>query len=158
MLSTLKPKSTVVHRLARFVTKKAIALLLKIKPEQIDKIDRWPYVLHVVGLGLSRFVSYADLPPIIGVAPPSKKDFTRWYKRWNKRQAPDFWAGFFEQQYRESAFVDQLTKWSKLVDLIRAVLAEADVQKLQEIAQKVKSQLESQQRGLAAFIQLTLWY
>ncbi len=43
----------------------------------------------VVGKGFSRFVSYADLPPILVVEAPNTADVIRWRKRWQKntRQA-----------------------------------------------------------------------
>lgn len=75
MLATLKPRSLPLHRLTRFVTKEAIARLLKTHPDQIWEVRRWAYVLLVVGKGISRFVSYADLPPIPNVAPPEGRDF-----------------------------------------------------------------------------------
>jgi hypothetical protein len=56
-----------INPLSRFVTKEAVAKVLKVKPEQIREIRCWAYVIHVVGVGLSRFVSYADMPPILGV-------------------------------------------------------------------------------------------
>lgn len=64
MVSNFEPQSTPWHRLTRFVSKKAIATLLKVKPEDITEIRRWALVIQVVGKGFSRFVSYADLPPI----------------------------------------------------------------------------------------------
>lgn len=65
--------------------------LLKVKPEDITEIRRWALVIQVVGKGFSRFVSYADLPPIAGVALPCQLDFNYWRKRWkNKQSHPTF--------------------------------------------------------------------
>ena len=69
MISTPQAKAKTVHPLARFVTIEASALLLKVEAAQIKDIRCWPNVILVVGIGLSKFVSYADLPPILGVKP-----------------------------------------------------------------------------------------
>jgi len=87
MVSTPEPRSRAVHPLARFVTREAIALLLNLKSEQIYRIDCWRYVIHVVGKGVSTFVSYADIPPILGVEPPNPEDFVCWRKRYIYRSS-----------------------------------------------------------------------
>jgi hypothetical protein len=66
------------------VTKEAIALLLNIELHQIKDIRCWPNVILVVAEELSKFVSYADLPPILAVEPPTEQDFVCWRKRWKK--------------------------------------------------------------------------
>jgi len=86
MIPTSKPKHP--HRLARFVTKKTAALLCKIKSSDIYRIECWGNVVYVHGKGVSKFVSYADFGPILGVEPPSEADFVYWRKRWRKIQAP----------------------------------------------------------------------
>ncbi len=86
MISTTQREATDLHPLARFVTKEGIALLLKLKPEEIYRIDCWRYVIHIVGKGVSTFISYADLPPILGVEPPTNQDFVRWRKRSSEQQ------------------------------------------------------------------------
>jgi hypothetical protein len=88
MIATENVSAKYIHPLARFVTKEAIALCLNLRSEQIYKIDCWRYVIHVVGKGVSAFVSYADLPPIIGVEAPTNKDFWRWRKRFAKHNRP----------------------------------------------------------------------
>ncbi|HEY9709309.1 MAG TPA: hypothetical protein V6D48_13985, partial [Oculatellaceae cyanobacterium] len=102
MISSSQPESKAVHHLARFVTKEAIALLLNLKPQKIYRIDCWRHVIHVVGKGVSTFVSYADLPPILGVEPPSPKDILCWRKRWkkNKNKAPKFWVNFYAKKFQ----------------------------------------------------------
>ncbi len=75
-----------VHPLARFVTPEAIALHLNIEVARIKEIRLWPNVILVVAQGLTRFVSYADMPPIIEVKAPQTQDFSRWRKRWNKSE------------------------------------------------------------------------
>lgn len=97
MISTLPPQSKSIHPLARFVTKEAIALILNVPVEKIREVRCWARVILVVGQGLSRFVSYADLPPVVGVEEPTTQDFAAWRKRWQKlkiNQAPDIWATF----------------------------------------------------------------
>ena len=77
MIATQNAEAKSKHPQARFVTTEAIALLLNLKTEDIYRIDCWQYVIHVVGKGVSKFVSYADLPPIVGVEPPTNQDFVR---------------------------------------------------------------------------------
>lgn len=84
MVSIKDPGSSAIHPLARFVTVEAIALLLHLKPQEIYRIDCWRHVIHVVGKGISIFVSYADMPPILGVEPPTAADINCWRKRWKK--------------------------------------------------------------------------
>ncbi|MEG4166959.1 MULTISPECIES: hypothetical protein [unclassified Microcoleus] len=88
-----------INPLARFVTKEAVAKVLKVKPEQIRDIRCWAYVIQVVGVGISRFVSYGDMPPILGVEPPTLQDCIRWRKRWRSSQhrAPIFWVDFYQK-------------------------------------------------------------
>ena len=110
MISIPEPGARAVHPLARFVTKEAIALLLNLKPHEIYRIDCWRYVIHVVGKGVSTFVSYADLPPILGVESPNSEDFICWRKRWkkNKYKAPKFWAEFYQNFGSKAPSFDRL--------------------------------------------------
>lgn len=132
MLANLKPRSLPLHRLTRFVTKEAIARLLKTHPDQIREIRRWAYVLLVVGKGISRFVSYADLPPIPNVAPPEGRDFRYWLRRWQKKLAPGFWAEFYAEKFQESLSLAELFEWGKLVGVIKFGLPQEMVQALRE--------------------------
>ncbi|WP_051469930.1 hypothetical protein [Fischerella sp. PCC 9605] len=125
MIITPQPQSQPAHPLARFVTPEAIALLLKIKIEQIKDIRLWPNVILVVAKGLTRFVSYADLPPIVEAEPPQKQDFARWRKRWKKnetKQAPEFWGEFYKHKFWQAACVNQLQTWGELVNAIKFTL------------------------------------
>lgn len=126
MISSSQPGAKAVHHLARFVTREAIALLLHLKPEQIYRIDCWKFVIHVVGQGVSIFVSYADLPPIVGVEPPSSKDFLSWRKRWkkNQNQAPAFWVEFYAQKFKTVPTLLEMKNWGRLVGVIKLVLPE----------------------------------
>lgn len=149
MISTLQPEATPTHPLARFVTKEAIALLLKIEVKKIKDIRCWPNVILVVAEGLSRFVSYADLPPILEAAPPSRQDFIRWRKRWQKlkqKQAPSFWVRFYAQKFGQSSSVAELYNWGQLVNAIKVALSGKAVQALRSIYAEEKCRyVETQQ-------------
>ncbi len=134
-----------INPLARFVTKEAVAKVLKVKPEQIREIRCWAYIIHVVGVGLSRFVSYADMPPILGVEPPTLQDCIRWRKRWRKtqQQAPAFWVDFYEGKFRQSRSVEELYNWGKLVGRIKHGLSGLQVELLRHIYGVVKECIQA---------------
>jgi hypothetical protein len=102
---------------------------------EIYRIDCWRYVIHVVGKGVSTFVSYADLPPILDVEPPSPKDFLTWRKRWkkNKTKAPNFWTQFYAQKFRTVLTLREMYNWGELVSAIKSVLSEAAVKWLRSV-------------------------
>ncbi len=127
------------------VTKEAIALLLKLKPHEIYRIDCWRHVIHVVGKGVSTFVSYADLPPILGVEPPTPKDFLSWRKRWKKNQnkAPKFWAEFYAQKFRIVPTLLEMHNWGQLVGVIKFALTEATVRWLRSVYVQEKYAMEN---------------
>ena len=136
MISTLQAELRSIHPLARFVTKEAIALVLKIEVEKIKDIRCWPNVILVVAEGLSRFVSYADLPPTLEAEPPSRQDFVYWRKRWKKltqKQAPSFWVRFYAQKFGQSLSVAELYNWGRLVNVIKFALSDKSVQALRSI-------------------------
>ncbi len=87
------------HQLLRFVTEETVAFLFKITVEQIYRIECWQHVVYVHAKGVSRFVSYADFPPVITAEKPDPKDFIYWRKRWVKKfkriVAPEFWVSFY---------------------------------------------------------------
>jgi hypothetical protein len=124
MIATQTTQAKSNHPLARFVTKEAIAFCLNLRSEQIYKIDCWRYVIHVVGKGVSTFVSYADLPPILEVEPPTDKDFWRWRKRFAKqnKQAPQFWQKFYQQKLQQAASQTELDKWEQIIGTIEQIL------------------------------------
>ncbi|MBD0346745.1 MAG: hypothetical protein ICV63_18350 [Coleofasciculus sp. Co-bin14] len=138
MLSTPHPEARAIHRLARFVTKEALALLLNLKPHEIYRIDCWRHVIHVVGKGVSTFVSYADIPPILDVEPPAQEDFACWRKRWkkNKYKAPKFWEEFYKQKFKLALSLPEMYKWGELVSAIKFALSEAAVQLLRSVYQQ----------------------
>lgn len=147
MISTLPPQSKSIHPLARFVTKEAIALILKVPVEKIKEIRCWARVILVVGQGLSKFVSYADLPPVVGVEPPVSLDFACWRKRWQKlkiNQAPDIWATFYANRFGQARDIAELFSWGQLLGKIKLALSEQAVLALRSIYVAEKLCLETQ--------------
>ncbi|KJH73386.1 hypothetical protein [Aliterella atlantica] len=147
MISTLQPQSKYVHPLARFVSEEAIALILKVPVEKIREIRCWARVILVVGQGLSRFVSYADLPPVVGVEAPTRQDFTYWSKRWRKlkiKHAPDFWATFYANRFGQCRDIAELFNWGQLLGTIKLLLSEQIIIALRSIYVEEKSYLETQ--------------
>ncbi len=139
MVSTLRRNSNPFHRLARFVSKQAAAIMFNLAVDEIYSVERWANIVYVHGLGVSRFVSYADFPPTLGVTPPTDKDFALWRRRWKqrqrqqqKRQAPPFWIEFFAQQFHQSPSVEVLYNWGRLIGEIKFVFSEDTLQKLRE--------------------------
>ncbi len=135
MIATTNAQAKSNHPQARFVTSDAIALLLNLKTEDIYRIDCWRYVIHVVGKGVSTFVSYADLPPIVGVEPPTNQDFVRWRKRWqkNKKQAPAFWVDFYKEKFKQAETITQLDNWGKIVGVIKLGLTLTSLPELRNV-------------------------
>ena len=145
MVANFSPKSTPVHPLSRFATKEAIARLLKIKVEQIYRIERWRHILYVHAQGMSRFVSYADLPPILGVESPKGVDFGYWKRRMaskKQRNAPDFWVDFYAEKFHQAVSVPELFDWGKLVGLIKFMLPQISVESLRNVYAQEKYVLE----------------
>ena len=140
--SKINHKSGILHRLVRFVTEETVALLFDLELEEIYRIDCWRHVLYVHGKGVSKFVSYADFPPILGVEEPSASDFFRWRKRWKNRWerqlAPEFWTKFFSHYFNQAATEAQLLAWGKLVAVVKSVLPVAAVQQLRDAYQHEK--------------------
>ena len=88
-------------------------------------------MIHVVGQGVSKFVSYADLPPIVGVESPTDRDLIRWRKRWQKKkQAPAFWVDFYKQKFKQAQTIAQLYNWGKIVGVIKFGLTLTSLQEL----------------------------
>jgi len=151
MLSSLKPKalvireskivhkSPIIHLLARFVTSEAVCLMFDIKVEDIYVVECWRYMVYVHAKGVSKFVSYADFPPIVGVKPPSHTEFLMWRKRWRKqnesadsKQAPKWWAEFFADEFWQASREHLLYSWGKLVGLIKFAFTESTLHELRE--------------------------
>jgi len=145
MITTQTTKAKSNHPLARFVTKEAIALCLNLQLEQIYKIDCWRYVIHVVGKGVSTFVSYADLPPILGVEPPTNKDFWRWRKRFAKhnKQAPQFWQEFYQQKLQQAASQTEIDNWEQIIATIEHILPPDVLAALRTVFEEMRATIQS---------------
>jgi hypothetical protein len=140
MITIERSQSTPVNPLARFVTKEAVALLLNIEVSEIKEIRCWAKVILVVAKHLSRFVSYADLPPIVGVEPPQNRDFLAWRKRWTKNkthQAPKFWIKFYAEKFRQAVDFDELYAWGKTLGKVSFALSPASLELLRSTFRKV---------------------
>lgn len=144
MISISKPVARAVHPLARFVSVEAIALLLNLQSQEIYRIDCWRYVIHVVGKGISTFVSYADIPPILDVEPPKAEDINCWRKRWqkNKYKAPSFWVEFYSQKFKLAPSVREMHRWGELINLIKFALSETALQWLRCVYKTEKAFIE----------------
>ncbi len=145
MKNPMKNKSTSAHPLGRFVTRDALAFHLGINSDNIYKVNCWQYVIHVVGKGKSRFVSYADLPPILGVEPPKKADFAKWRKRIKtrkKKYVPKFWAQFYVKKIEDSNSIQTLLSWENLVKQFKPLISLEGVKKIDHALAKEKSRLE----------------
>ncbi|HEY9294849.1 MAG TPA: hypothetical protein VIQ31_00495 [Phormidium sp.] len=131
--SKIVHKSPTLHPLARFVTEEAAALLFNISLEEIYKITCLRYVVHVHGKGVSRFVSYADFPPILAVNLPTALDFYYWNKRWKKKPAQELWRKFYVDQMERALLPEKLINWGNLIGIVKPLLSETGLSMLREI-------------------------
>ena len=136
-------KSSIVNPRSRFVTEETVALLFNISPEQIYRIECCHNMVYVHAKGLSRFLSYADFPPIIEVNPPAARDFSAWYKRWKSKQAPLFWTQFYTYNFKAAVSVDSLLEWGKLVGTVKSVIAVSALQQLRDVYAAEKALMEN---------------
>ncbi|MFB2923147.1 hypothetical protein [Aerosakkonema funiforme] len=139
--SKIVHKSPILHPLARFITEETAAMMFGIDVEDIYRITCLRYVVHVHGKGVSRFVSYADFPPISAVNPPTVTDFVFWHKRWRKKSATEFWQNFYTHQFQQAVWESELLEWGKIVNLVKSLLSETGWQNLQDIYIQKKSWL-----------------
>ncbi|NWF58540.1 MAG: hypothetical protein HXY43_04320 [Fischerella sp.] len=137
--SKIVHKSRIIHALARFVTEEAVCLMFNIQLEDIYVVECWRYMVYVHAKGVSKFVSYADFPPIVGVKPPTPTEMLKWRKRWRKqsiaayrKQAPKWWAEFFAYEFWQAFSEPTLHSWAELVELIKFAFNEETLQTLQE--------------------------
>lgn len=146
MLSVTKLAATPQHPQIRFVSQEAIALCLGRPSAEIYRVDCWRYVVHVVGKGISTFVSYADMPPILGVSAPVAADVRMWRKRWRKHRhlAPRFWLAFYAQKFQAVSDLGELAAWDELVAYIHFGLTEGDRQALEAIGLEITYRLMNQ--------------
>ena len=144
--STTDPSpSPRLHPQMRFVSTESIAMHLSKEITEIYRVDCWRYVAHVVGKGMSTFVSYADLPPILGVVPPTATDARLWRRRWRRHHhlAPRFWVDFYAQKFQSVTDLEELAAWDELVAYIHFGLTEIDRQFLEAVCSEVTQQLMS---------------
>ena len=127
LLTAPKPSNVTINPQSRFATKEAVARHLKRSPDEIYRVSCWRYVVHVVGKKTSTFVSYADLPPIIGVAKPNHRDVRVWRKRWKKYDhiAPLFWHNFYADKLRRVSSMAELQAWEEVLSYINFGLPES---------------------------------
>ncbi|XZO01502.1 MAG: hypothetical protein ACM65L_23925 [Microcoleus sp.] len=135
-------KSPILHPLARFVTEETVALLFNISVDDIYRIECCRYMVYVHGKHISRFVSYADFPPIVEVNEPALQDFGRWYKRWKSQLAPLFWTKFYTHQFKEAVSVDSLLEWGLLVAKVKSAISGAGLQQLRDVYAAEKDLME----------------
>lgn len=150
MITATKPNTNSIRRLARFVTEETAAQMFHLHRQQIYAVECWQHVVYVHGEGVSRFVSYADFPPIAETLPPTKEDFVYWHRRWKKtqppakrKQAPEFWVEFFRRQFHQALGTFDLYDWSKLFNSLKTVFGDVAFQQLRELFYQRKWALES---------------
>jgi hypothetical protein len=142
--SKIVHKSSVIHPQARFVTEEVVCLIFGISFEDIYTVECWRYIVYVHGKGISKFVSYADFPPIIGVGSPTAQDRLKWRKRWRKshdyakkKYAPSWWAEFLTLKFSEATLED-LQSWWQLLSVINFAFAQPTLQELQRCYHSVR--------------------
>ena len=140
--SKILHKSPILHPLARFVTEETVALLFDIAADDIYRIECCRYMVYVHAKGISRFVSYADFPPIIEVRPIALQDFGRWYKRWKSKLAPAFWTKFYTRKFKDAVSVDSLLEWGMLVAKLKSAISGAALQQLRDVYAAEKDLME----------------
>ncbi|MEG3842744.1 hypothetical protein [Microcoleus sp. herbarium14] len=136
-------KSPILHPLARFVTEETVALLFNIAVDDIYRIECCRHMVYVHAKHISRFVSYADFPPIVGVNPIALQDFGRWYKRWKSKLAPVFWTKFYTHKFKEAVSVDSLLEWGLLVAKVKSAISGAGLQQLRDVYAQEKDLMEN---------------
>ena len=117
-------KSPVLHPLARFVTEETVALLFNISIDQIYRIECCRYMVYVHAKCISRFVSYADFPPILEVELLKIQDFGRGYKRWKgKKQHLNFGHSFIYINSKTLLLADKQLAWGLLVAAVKSLFS-----------------------------------
>ncbi len=93
-------------------------------------------MVYVHGEGVSRFVSYADFPPVIETQKPDEKEFSRWQKRWHKQSktkiASEFWVKFYTQKFIEAKSQYELRQWGELIAVVKFLFEEVNIERLRE--------------------------
>jgi hypothetical protein len=135
LLTKNRPTIVPQHPQTRFVSGESIALLLNRPAAEIRRIDCWRHVIHVVAPGLSTFISYADLPPVLGVAAPVAADVRIWRRRWRRKEylAPHFWCAFYARKLAAAQDMTEMSAWDELIAYVAFGLTGADRQYLESI-------------------------
>ncbi|MBK1986519.1 hypothetical protein A0J48_002985 [Sphaerospermopsis aphanizomenoides BCCUSP55] len=146
--SKIVHKSSTLHPQARFVTEEAVCVMFQISFENIYTVECWRYVVYVHGKGLSKFVSYADFPPIIGVGSPTTQDCIKWRKRWRKhhnyaqrKHAPYWWTEFFTRHFGKADSEFVLKSWWQLIALINFAFSPEKLDQLRSSYNQQKTML-----------------
>lgn len=144
MLLISPPRNiTTINPQRRFVTEAAVAMHLKRSIAEIYTITCWRYVVHIVGKNISTFVSYADLPPILGVDLPNHRDVRVWRKRWKKYDhiAPLFWHNFYIDKLRQITTMEELQAWEQVLSYIKFGLPESSRIELETLCGEITHNL-----------------
>jgi hypothetical protein len=155
---TLKTKSPIreskiihkrakLHPLAGFVTEEAVALKFNVKIEEIHRIELWDKLVYVYAGKLSRFVSYADFPPVVRDSLPNTLQKVMWRERiYNiKDQAKKthlftWWCQFYGDRLSESKNEVELRKWGEILAILKPFVPENMINTLREIYRLILNQ------------------
>ncbi|WGV26664.1 hypothetical protein [Halotia branconii] len=76
---------------------------------------------------------------VLGVQPPRQSDLIKWRRRWrkqhdytSKKQAPNWWAQFFTQEFLQATSESELYSWGELVELIPYAFHQETLQDLRQ--------------------------
>jgi len=131
--SKILHKSSLLHPLARFVTEETLTILFNISPEDIYRIECYRHVVYIHAKGISRFVNYADFPPLLAVELPNPADFDLWHKRWKSQIAPEIWTTFYTHQLTNAYSLEKLYEWGIFIGKIKSEFSPEALQQLRDI-------------------------
>ena len=126
-------KSSVLHPLARFVTEETLTILFNISPNEIYRIECYRHVAYLHAKTISRFINYADFPPLLGLELPTNSDFSMWHKRWKRNIAPQFWTTFYTHQLTNAYSIAHLQEWGYFIGKIKSEFCPQALQQLRDI-------------------------
>lgn len=139
-------RSPILHPLARFVSGDAIAIMFNIPVAEIERIECYHYMVYVHARHVSRFVSYADFPPMVNVQSPNLYDGWRWRRRWRRRwhrsTAPAWWQDFYIKNICDSQTSDDLRNWRDLVTELGEFLSVETRIKIRDIYGEYEGKLQ----------------
>jgi hypothetical protein len=139
------------HPLARFITEEAVALKFNVKIEDIHRIELWDKLVYVYAGKLSRFVSYADFPPLVTEKKPTEFPVAYWSERLRKLQTPPnqtkkqalltWWTLFYQDRFCQCINLRQLKQWGEVVAILKPSLPDPIIETLREFYRSCQSQL-----------------